>query len=310
MSIRSRNVLLMAKIETVSGTDPIPTAPLNAMHARVTSYQPTATQFADRGNVRAFFGSGGKVLVSNHSELDIEVELAGAGAAGTAPAYGPLLRACGMEETLTASTSAAYTPDTDAPETVTFYYDLDGLRHIMTGARGSVTFDITAGGIPMMKFHFLGLYVQVADVTMPTGAVYTGWKAPLAVNKINTPSWSLHGVTGALQSVNVDLGNQVVYRNLVGFEGVVLTDRQVTGQASFEMVSVATKAWHEAIRLGTLGALTLTHGSVAGSIIMISGPKVQLTNPQYADSDGVTMLNVGLDFQPDLGDDEFVLTVK
>ena len=139
MSIRSRNVLLMAKIETVSGTDPIPTAPLNAMHARVTSYQPTSTQFADRGNVRAFFGSGGKVLVSNHSELDIEVELAGAGAAGTAPAYGPLLRACRMEETLTASASAAYTPDTDAPETVTFYYDLDGLRHIMTGARGSVS---------------------------------------------------------------------------------------------------------------------------------------------------------------------------
>jgi hypothetical protein len=76
------------------------------------------------------------------------------------------------------------------------------------------------------------------------------------------------------------------------------------------MVAIATKAWHETVRLGTLGALTLTHGSVAGAIIQVDGPKVQLTNPQYAESDGVQMLNVGLDFQPNTGDDEFVLTVK
>lgn len=310
MSIRARNVLLLAKLETVVGTDAVPTAPLNAMHAKVTSIQPTVTQFAERGNVRAYFGSGGQVQVANHSEIDIEVELAGAGAAGTAPAYAPLLKACGMAETLTASTTAVYKPETDSTDSVTIYFYLDGLVHKMTSARGNVSFEINASSIPVMKFHFLGLYVTAADAAMPTTADYAGFKTPLAVTKVNTPTWSIHGATGAMQSLSVDLGNQVSYRNLIGYEGIVLTDRRVTGQASLEMVTVATKAWHEAVRLGTLGALTLVHGSVAGAIIQVDGPKVQLTNPQYAESDGVQMLNVGLDFQPNAGDDEFVLTVK
>lgn len=310
MSIKARNVLLLAKIETVSGTDPVPVASLNAMHAKVTSYQPTMTEFAERGNVRAFFGSGGQVQVSNHSECDIEVELAGAGTAGVVPAYGVLLRACGLEETTVVATSVTYKPDTDAPETVTFHYDLDGLRHVMTGCRGTVTLELNSRGIPMLKFHFLGLYTTVADVSMPTGAVYNTWFAPLAINKINTPTWSIHGASGAMQSLSVDLGNTVTYRNLIGYEGVVLTDRKTVGQASFEMQLVATHAWHEAARLGTLGALVLTHGAVAGQIIEVAGPKVQLTNPQYAETDGITMLNVALDFQPNAGDDEFTLTVK
>jgi hypothetical protein len=310
MSKKTRNVLLLAKVETIYGTDPTPTAALNAMHAKVTSYQPTMTEFKERENVRNFFGSGGQVQASNHSEMDIEVELAGSGTAGTAPAYAALLKACGLKETVSAGLSVIYSPDTDAPVTVTFYYNLDGIRHTMTGARGNMTLDMTARGIPMLKFHFTGLYTAVADQPMPTGADYDAFLAPLAVNKVNTPSWSIHGTSGAMQSFTADLGNNVVYRNLIGSESVVLTDRKITGQASFEMTAVAVKAWHEAVRLGTLDDFTLVHGSVAGQIIQIDGPKVQLTNPQYADSDGIQMLNVALDFQPDAGDDEFTLTLK
>lgn len=310
MSKRSRNVLLLVKLEVTSGTDSVPTAPLNSMHAKVSSIQPTVTQFAERGNVKSYFGSGGQVQVSNHSEIDIEIELSGSGTAGTAPGYASLLKACGMFETITAVTNAVYRPETDVVDTVTIYFYLDGLLHKMTGARGNMTLDITSSAIPMMKFHMLGLYTIAADATMPTTADYSFFQAPLAVNKINTPTWSIQGATGAMQSLTIDIGNTVSYRNLIGFEGVVLTDRKVTGQASIEMVSVATKAWHEAVRLGTLGAITLTHGSVAGSIIQIDGPKVQLTNPQYAETDGIQMLNMGLDFQPNTGDDEFVLTVK
>lgn len=310
MAIRARNVLLIAKLETVPGTDAAPTPILNAMHARVTSVQPTQTEFAERGNVRAHFGSGGQVQVSNHSVMDVEVELSGSGTAGTAPAYAPLLRACGMEETISAGASAAYTPITDAPETATFYFYLDGLRHTMTGARGTFTLDITSRAIPMIRFHFLGLYTAVKDEIMPATADYSAWKFPLAVNRINTPAWAIHGASGVLQSLSVDLGNTVTYRNLVGHEGVSITDRRVSGQASFEMVSVATKPWHEAIRTGELGALTLTHGTDAGNTVEVSGPSVQVVNPQYAEQDGIQMLNVGLDFQPVAGDDEIALTVK
>lgn len=310
MSKKTRNVLLMAKTETTYGADPTPTAALNAMHAKVTSVQPVNAEFKERENIKNYFGSGGQVQVSNHSQIDIEIELAGSGTAGTAPAYAPLLKACGLTQTLSAGVSATYTPETDAPDTVTFHYNLDGIRHIMTGCRGNMTLDINARGIPMMKFHFVGLYNTVTDTPMPSGSVYSAFMAPYAVNKANTPSWSIHSASGAMQSLSLDMGNQIVYRNLIGVEEVALTDRKVSGQASFEMTTVAVHAWHEAVRLGTLGALALTHGTVAGHIIEIAAPNVQLINPQYGEADGIQMLNVGLDFQPASGDDEFSLVIK
>ena len=60
--------------------------------------------------IRAYFGNSEQLPAGIHSELDFEVELAGSGAAGTAPAWGPLIRACGMSETITAATDVKYAP--------------------------------------------------------------------------------------------------------------------------------------------------------------------------------------------------------
>ena len=310
MSKLMRNVLLLAKLETTPGTDSVPTAPLNAMLARAITPQPVVAEFAPRTNIRPYFGTGGQVAVSQHSECELEIELASSGAAGTAPAWGPVLQACSFSETVTAVTDVKYAPITNNPKTVTLYYYLDGVLHKMFGCRGNVTFELNARLIPVMKFKFTGLYTPATDTPVPTGAVYSGFKAPLAVNKMNTPSMTLHGVSAAMQSLSIDMGNQIVYRNLIGSESVIMTNRAPSGQTSIEMVPVASYAWHEAVRLGTLDAFSVVHGSVAGAIIQIDAPKVQLISPQYADSDGVAMINLGLDFQPDTGNDEIVITVK
>lgn len=310
MSKLMRNVLLLAKLETTAGTDSVPTAPLNAMLARAITPQPVVAEFAERTNIRPYFGTGGQVAVSQHSECELEIELASSGAAGTAPAWGQLLQACSFSETITAVTDVKYAPVTNNPKTVTLYYYLDGVLHKMTNCMGNVTFELNAKAIPVMRFKFTGLYSAATDTAVPSGAVYTGFKAPLAVNKVNTPSMTLHGVSAAMQSLSIDMGNQIVYRNLIGSESVIMTNRKPTGQTSIEMVPVASYAWHESVRLGTLGAFSVVHGVSAGAIVQIEAPKVQLISPQYADSDGVAMINLGLDFQPDTGNDEIVITVK
>src|SRR5437879_1663299 len=116
MSKLMRNVLLLAKIEVTVGTDPVPAAALNSMLARAITPQPVMAEFAERSNIRPYFGTNGQVAVAQHSECELEVELASSGAAGTAPAWGPLLQACGFSETLTASTSAVYAPVTSNPK--------------------------------------------------------------------------------------------------------------------------------------------------------------------------------------------------
>lgn len=310
MSKLMRNVLLLAKLEVTPGTDPVPTAGANSMLARAITPQPVVAEFAERTNIKPYFGAGGQVAVSQHSTCELEIELASSGAAGTVPAWGPLLQACSFSETVTESTDVKYAPVTNNPKTVTLYYYLDGVLHKMSNSRGNVVFELNARSIPVMRFTFTGLYTAATDTVLPTGADYTAFKAPLAVNKVNTPSMTLHGVSAAMQSLSIDMGNQIVYRNLIGSESVIMTNRRASGQTSIEMVAVAINAWHEAVRLGTLAAFSVVHGVSAGAIIQIDAPKVQLTNPQYADSDGIAMINLGLDLSPDAGNDEIIITVK
>lgn len=305
-----RNVLLLAKLEVTAGTDPVPTAAANSILCRVTNPQPVVAQFADRNIVRPYFGNAGKVQVSNYSEMEIEVELASAGAAGTAPKYGPLLQACAFSETISAGVSVTYAPVTTGLKTVTIYYYLDGVFHKMLNCRGDVTFELSAGGIPVMRYKFTGFYSTVTDTAVPSGASFTGFQDPYAVNKVNTPTFTIHGASAPAESFSISMNNQVVYRNLIGAEDVIMTDRTPSGNATIEMTSVATKAWHEAVRLGTLNALQMIHGVGAGNIVQIDAPKVQLTDPSYSDNNGIAMLSLGLQFQPNAGNDELTVVVK
>ena len=305
-----KQALLLFKIQPTSGVDATPTAALNAILCRGITPQPLMANFAERDNVRPYFGQNGKVLTDMHSECEFEVELAGAGAAGTAPKWGPLLRACGFAETITAATDVKYNPITANQEMLSGYYFIDGLRFKMLDCKGNVTFTANAKGIPMAKLRMIGLYSPVTDTAIPAGADYSGFTAPLAVNRLNTPSWSLHGYTGAMEALSIDAGNEVIYRNLVGSESVYIRDRKMTGSISMEMTSVADKDWFAAIIANTKAPLSITHGTTAGNIVVIDAPKVQLTDPQLADSEGIVMLNANLSLEPDTGNDDILITVK
>jgi len=310
MSKLMRNVLLFAKIETAYGTDPAPTGPANAILCRGITPQPITAEYAERTLIRGYMGANGSLPSAIHAECEFEVELAGSGAAGTAPKWAPLLRACGFAETLTASTSAVYAPVSTGQESITLWYFLDGIKHVINGGRGSVSFETNAKNIPVMKFKFVGKYSTPTDTPNPTNADYSGFQTPVVVNNTNTSAFTVHGVSARMQSFSVDLANQVVYRNLVGYEGVHIVDRKPTGSISIELDSVATKDWWTTVKNATAAAVSLTHGTVPGNIVKIDAPKAQPSNPQYAESDGIAMLNMGLSFNPNTGNDELVITVQ
>lgn len=309
MSKNMRNVLLLAKLETTEGTDASPTASADAMLAKTIGAQPVVAEFVDRDLMRPYFGNSGQLQVSNSSEIEFEIEFAGSGAAGTAPAYAPLLEACAFSETIVASTSVTYAPVTEDPKTCTIYYYLDGLLHKMTNCRGTVSMDINAKTIPVFKFKFVGVYVAPTDTASPVGADYSNFQLPQAVNKLNTPTLTLFGQSLCVDTCSIDMANDIKIRNLIGCDSVIMTDRKPAGNISLEMTDVATQAWHENVRQGTLGAFQLVHGVGAGRVIQIDAPKVQLTSPQYSNSDNIAMLSAGLAFQPDTGNDEITITL-
>ena len=317
MALLSRKRVILAKIETVYGTDPTPTGAANAILVRNLDVTPLDAEIVNRDLVRPYFGSMDQIIAAQKVGISFEVELQGAGAAGTAPAYGPLLKACGLAETTNAGVSAVYTPVSSAFSSVTLYVQVQDNTaassplHKVTGCRGNVEFMLNAKSLPVMKFTFTGVYNAVVDATN-LNATYTGFKTPLAVNKANTPTFSFFGFSGIMSDFGLNLNNEVVYRNLLNSESVILTDRKVGGTVQFEAPTITAKDFFAAAIATTLGSMQIVHGTVAGSIIDISATStVDVVNPSYNDMDGIVMLSVPFVVVPTTaGNDEFTLTVK
>lgn len=302
-----RKLALLAKIETIYNTDSVPTGAANAILARNVNVTPMQAQTEERGQMQPFLGHSGEVLTAFWGTVDFEVEIAGSGAAGTAPKVGPLLRGASLAEVITAGTKVTYTPISTGFESVSLYFHLDGVLHKFTGSRGTVSGGFIARAIPQFKFAYTGIFQPVVDAALPT-AVYSGFTTPLAVNKINTPTFSIHGVTAVAQSITLDMANDVQYRNLINYEGVDNVDRAPVGEMVIEAGPVATKNWFDVAKTMTTGALSLNHGTTPGNIVTLAAPAVQITNPRYSETSGVAMLTAGLKYKPTTaGNDEFTI---
>ncbi len=310
MPLLSRKRTILAKTEVTYGTDPTPTGAANAILVRNLNITPLNAELVSRDLVRGYLGASEQLIASSYVSVEFEVEMAGSGTAGTAPAYGPLLLACGMAATTSAGVSVTYAPVSSAFGSVTIYYNVDGVLHKLTGARGNVEMDITVGQIPVFKFSFTGLYNAPTDAAVPT-VTYTAFQTPLAANSDNTSAFSLYSFSGALQSLSVNMGNAVNYRTLIGAEDVLMTDRQVSGQAVFEAPLIASKDYFAAALGSALGTLDITHGTVSGNRVQISSARAKVTNPTYQDQNGIHMLQAGFNLVPSTtGNDEVSIVVK
>lgn len=304
-----RKMALLAKIESDYGVSSAPTGAVNALLGNDVTLTPLAGEEERRDLITPYFGHQGVMFVGNYVELQFGIEAAGSGAAGTAPAYGPLLRACGLAETLTALTSAAYQPASSGQESATLFANIDGVNHIMLGARGTATLEFTPKRIPRFRFTLRGLLGPIADVALPA-VTLTAFKKPLPVSKANTPTYSLHGYSAVGESLSFDLGNQVEVRNLIGEDSIQITDRQATGTAVIEAKSLATKDWFAIAQAETKGALSFVHGLVAGAIVELAAAAVQLGRPTYGQTQGITNYSIPLMLTPTNGDDEFSLIIR
>jgi hypothetical protein len=310
MALLTRKRTILSKIEATYGTDPVPTGAANAILVSSITVTPMETTLVSRDLIRQYLGNSESLAGAVYGKLEIEVELAGSGTAGTAPAFGPLLRGCAMSETISAGVSVIYAPVSGAFESVTNYFNQDGVLHKMCGSRGSWSLAFSAQDIPKLKFSFQGLYAPVVDAAPPTGVVFTAWQTPLVVNNVNTTGMTLQGFNGlVLSDLSIDVANAVTFRSLPGgSEQVLITDRKPAGSITFEATTVAQKDWWAAARSAATGPLSLTHGTVAGNKVKVDAPKAQITQPNYSDKDGITMIQASLVLVPNAGNDELTLT--
>lgn len=305
-----RNMILLAKVQTAKGTPATLTGAANAILVRSTMPTPIKAEFVDRPLLMGIKGTSGALVVGEHRTIEIEVEMAGSGTAGTRPKYGDLFLGCGLAETVTAGTDVKYQPAATT-QYLTLLANLDGIDFKLTDAIGTVSWDMSPKGIPVWKFTFMGVYEAMADASPPAGVVFTGFLKPLTVGKTNTPTFTLHGVSPCVSAFSGEIANALEWRELINCSGARSADRKPSASVKLELKDMATKNWAEVARLGDEGALQVIHGITAGNKVQIDAPKAQITaEPTLGEEGGLAMLDLKFSLNRNAGNDEVVFTFK
>lgn len=293
-----RDQVVLAKIETTYGTDVSPAAATNAILTSKPRITPLSATNVDRDLVRAYFGGSEQLVGTRLVQCEYEVELAGSGTAGTAPAFGVCLRACALAETIIASTRVDYTPITNSQESLTKYWYDGGVLHKMTGVRGSVKLDMQSGNRPVLMFSFMGLHSNPTAAS-PTGVDYSLFRTPLVLTDANSGDIIFGGTvspTGAPAissgtaypslGLEFDLGNNVQHTPLLGGETVDITQRAANGSLKLDLTAAQEVSFYADVLSATLRSVSLQHGTVAGNKVLFHQPSVQLFEPSKEELNG------------------------
>jgi len=304
--------VVLAKLEAVYGTDPTPTGAANAIEIKNVVFTPMAGSSETRDFARSYLGGQSEIPTGLYSKLAGEVELVGSGTAGTAPAWGPIIRALGMAEVISAATSVTYHPISGGMDSVAIYFWMGGTRHVMLGCRGTGSIEINAQKIPVLKFTLTGTFAVPTEVVPPT-TDYSTFKAASVATTNNTPAFTVNGVSMVLSQYTFDLGNDVQQRLLINRESIIIVDRN-------EVISAKV----EGTPMGTLDPFTLandpnarfpvniTHGTAAGYIASIAAPNCQMARLEsYENSQKIMEWPLKMKPLPNsgTGNDQFTLTL-
>ena len=309
-----RKKILLAKIESVYNTDPVPVEGTDAILAKNMEIDPYEGPRVSRETERATLGHEEEYNVSPRVVVRFQVEIAGSGTNDTAPAWGTLVRACGFSQTINAATSVVYNLVSTGFESITIYWIVDGVRHAVTGAMGTVRFEFPREGLPFMQFEFTGWYVRPVAATATTPVV-SAFQQPIPVKEGNT-TFTVDGETPCTENIVYDVANELSIRDIINCRNVSIVDRAPAGAVTYEAVPPGTKDWwadwfesHTSAGAQTV-VEQLVHGTAAGNIITIDAPKSQASTIGIGESDALVVNNVNRRFIPNLaaGDDELVIT--
>lgn len=303
--------VLLAKLEATYGTDPDPTGADNAILATEVRLTPMEGQDVSRNLEMPFLGAQPSIPTELHAKLAFRVEATPSGTAGTAPAWGVLLRACGVAQVIIAATSVAYNPVSSGHESITLYQWIDGTLYRMRGARGNAMLRVNAQGIVYLEFEFTGLWEQPSETAQATPALAAQLsQKPQVATSAQTPVFTINTVPLVMRSFMLNFGNAVETRFLIGAERVLITDRAETIETTVEAVALGTLNPFALAADQTAGAIALTHGVGAGRILSLAVPTAQMQRPAGLENQqNIKEWPLRLVPLPGTGNDQWTLTL-
>lgn len=314
---RANKHLILAKIESVYGTDPTPAVASNAIITRgMPQFEPVAQQRSREVSL-GYFGELAPINVGEAWKISFSTELKGSGSAGTASRYGCLFRACNMTEAISAGVSVSYTPNsTFLGESVTLYFYRGLVLHKMVGCVGNWKTTLKAGEIMVVDWEFTGLYAgpsDASDVAFPSPthesvspAIWDD--ANVVINSIDTL---------VLEEMMLDLGNVVSKRPDANstYKGVgryFISNRMSKGSMNPEVEALSTFNPWSLFDATTLFNLETKPTGSAGNIVEIVVTGANLEAPKYGERENINAYDLPFRIDPSItaGNNSIVLTFK
>lgn len=305
--IRAERMAVLAAVETVSGTDQVPTA--SAM-LRDVSINDVEGNLVEVDQIRTGFGGRIKALFGRHVSLKGKIFLGAAGAAGTAPAWDWLARCTAHAKAVSAGVKVEYTPIDTNIETASIYFNLEGNRTRILGATGGIVWRWTAGGFPEAEFDLLGLFDANVSAAYPA-IDNSAWKVPPLFGKDTVPTFTIGGTAEEMQSLEINSGISKEYSELVNRRSIDVTDRRASLTTTFLEPAFSARIHQASVGVvGTYKAVAMVHGTVAGSIIKADATNWQpqtFARTKISDKAGITL---GGEIVPASGVADYKITVQ
>lgn len=289
-NLRVSNEVILAKLETTYNVDAAPTAGTNAILVQNLQFDGTPLRMVKRPAIRADIGQLQDVFAGQLAKIKFETEVKGSGSAGTAPEIDPLLQACAMSSTIVASTSVTYKPLSTGMLSVTIYWYEGGRKlHKLTGAVGTCSLKMTAGGLALFSFEFTGHYTNPTDQSEPSPTYNTHVPAP-AINM----AFTLNSVSGLIiREFMCDLKNKIATPPSIaatdGYGMVQVVQHDVGGEITMDAELAATIDVDGLLSGGTAFQIVSgTLGAVAGNkFTATSSTNAYFRARAVADTDGM-----------------------
>lgn len=320
MTVRyMRKTAILARLEATYGiNNEDPWDATDAILIRNAKFR-IARDTEPRELVTPWLGGSEHMVAARRAEIEFEVEFAGSGTAGTAPAWGKLLRACGLSENIVAGNRVEYLPVSAGFESLQMFFGIDGVRYVTRGARGTVKAVMSSYKIPVLQFKFQGFDTNAYEAGL-LGS-FADWQRPLVLSDANAGDIRLGGsyATGAItsgavlpsQGLEIDLGNKLSHIKLLGGESIDITERDPMGKMSVALSAADEVTWRTAINANALDTVGFNFGTAAGHRVGVFCPAVQRVDPQAEAYEGRVLMQTELRILPSAaGNDELRIVAR
>ena len=302
--LTNREVILL-KVETAYGDDAVPVEGTDALLVENLGWSNEGLRMNERPAIRANIGMLQQIFGGQLRSVTFDVEIKGSGGAvDDVPEIGAALQGCGFGETINAVSDVTYEPVSGGLKSVTIYYFQDGIRYILTGCVGNVSFSLEAGAIGKASFTFTGHLALPTDVALASPTYQSN--VPPAL--ISVP-FSIGSYSAIIAALAFDMSNTVAMPADIsasdGYSQIRVTQRDVNGSYDPEATIVATDNPQQDLQQGnTLALDTGVIGPGIGQRYQITMPVVYYRDVSPGDREGIRTYDIPFGAVENTGDDD------